>query len=282
MRRLNLYCAIIACAALAVFTASAGARVIGVTVADASSGDYNLTSVSVDRSGGGIFTYTPDRLTNVTLTDVASVSLPLLAPGLNASVPLPGTRASLLEDWRLDSGIIEPFSIAAGPLDSFEVTFNTPVVNSVGEDILVFDIGGLETTFFYINNDDSEAGNTSSPQRIDSSKFATNLLNVNYTLFSYNNNADTNVDSLTELESSTGFTFHSNGDGVGVSAVGLDLSSFGVPLGGSVDSIRFQAVSGRIDPVLIVGLPAVPEPAGLSLIAFAALGLLRRRPPTGA
>jgi hypothetical protein len=256
----------------------ASAAVIGATVADASSGDYTLTSVSVNR-GGTLHTYVPTQLTGVDLTDVAAFATPLLVPGNNASLPAPGTRATLLEDGRLDSGVIEPFSTAGTTLESFEVTFLNPVVNSVGEDILVFDIGGLETTFFYINNDDSQAGNAASPQRVDAADFATNLLQVNYSLFAYDNAGDQNVNDLTELESSVGYSFSSNGTGVGVSAVGLDLSDFGVAPGATISSIRFQGVSGRIDPVLIAGLPAVPEPGGLSvaILASAAYGLRRGR-----
>src|SRR5688500_14863911 len=84
--------------AVAAAAAPAAAAVIGATVADASSGDYTLTSVSVTRGGAGTFTYVPSQLTGVDLTDVAAVSLPFLAPGTNASIPAPGTRATLLED----------------------------------------------------------------------------------------------------------------------------------------------------------------------------------------
>ena len=273
--------ALVVAGSLGVAGAARGA-VIGATIADASSGNYTLTSVSVTRASAGTFTYVPANLTNVQLTDVASFATPLLVPGLNAAVPAPGTRASLLEDWRLDSGVIEPFSTAGGALDSFEVTFLNPVVNSAGEDILVFDAGAQETTFFYINNDDSAAGDAGSPQRLAPANFSSTLVNVNYSLFSYNDglgsgSASQNVDTLEELESPTGFTFSSNGTQVGIAAAGLDLSNFGVPLGGTVSSIRFQAVSGRIDPVLIVGLPAVPEPAGLGLLAAGSLLLRRTR-----
>ncbi len=40
---------------MALAASGASAAVIGATVADASSGDYTLTSVSVTRSGAGTF-----------------------------------------------------------------------------------------------------------------------------------------------------------------------------------------------------------------------------------
>ncbi|HEV2294685.1 MAG TPA: PEP-CTERM sorting domain-containing protein [Tepidisphaeraceae bacterium] len=279
MKSVRFLATAIGCA-VAAAASTGSAAVIGATVADASSGNYTLTSVSVNRSGT-THTYVPSTLTGVNLTDVAAFATPLLVPGNNAALPASGTRANLLGDWRLDSGVIEPFSIAGGTLDSFEVTFDKPVVNSVGEDILAFDVGGLETTFFYINNDDSQAGNTASPQRVAPADFARNLLQVNYSLFSYNNGGDQNVNDLAELESPVGYAFLSNGTGVGVSAVGLDLTDFGVAPGATISSLRFQAVSGRIDPVLIVGLPAVPEPAGMALLSLGGLALLRRKRSSG-
>src|SRR4051794_17102910 len=75
----------------------AAGSLIGVTVADASSGNYTLTSLSMSRGGAGNFTYVPSQLTGVDLTDVDAFQLPILVPN-NASLPASGTRATLLED----------------------------------------------------------------------------------------------------------------------------------------------------------------------------------------
>ena len=79
--------------------------VFGATVADASNGNYALTSVSVTRGAAGAFTHVPSQLTGVDLTDVDAFQLPILVPS-GASLPASGTRAALLEDGRLDIGII--------------------------------------------------------------------------------------------------------------------------------------------------------------------------------
>jgi hypothetical protein len=90
-----------------------------------------------------------------------------------------------------------------------------------------------------------------------------------FTLYQYRDSASSdNILSLSDLESDTGFSFNANSSGT-VNAVELDLSSVGVPLGGSISSIRFQTLAGgtgRLDPVMVVGLPAVPEPAGITII----------------
>lgn len=269
--------AAIGCLALA--ASGASAAVIGATVADASSGDYTLTSVSVTRSGAGTFTYTPAQLIGIDLTDVDAYQIPLLTQA-NSSLPAPGTRATLIEDGRLDTGVINITTTNGTPDRSVEVTFARPVVNSAGEDILLFEVGGDDNIRFWINND-----RTSQSADLTTGAYSTPLLTgVPFTLFSYNDAGDQDIggsngeSGLAELESPTGFSFNANSSGA-IEALGLDLSSVGVPLGGSVRSIRFQSLTGggRLDPVLIVGLPAVPEPAGVALLGVAALALRRGR-----
>jgi hypothetical protein len=250
----------------------AGASVIGATVADASSGNYTLTSVSVNRSGAGIFTYVPSQLTGVDLTDVGATGTPLLIPS-GASLPPDhvGARAALLEDGRLDTGVINPVSVAAAADFSFEVTFLSPVTNSNGEDVLVFEIGGNDTTRFWINNDRAGSSHDVAP-----GDFSAALLSgMPFSTVNYNNGGDIDINTLLELESETGFSAPVASSG-NIHAAGLDLSDFGVAPGATVASIRFQAVSGRLDPVLIGGLPAVPEPSSLALLALVGLGTLKR------
>ena len=60
----------------------------------------------------------------------------------------------------------------------------------------------------------------------------------------------------------------------------FDLSSMGVPLGGSVSTLYLQDWSGNNNGVhvtFIAGFPAVPEPASIGLLSVAALTLGRRR-----
>jgi hypothetical protein len=247
--------ALTACTVLAACAGPALGTILGATVADVSSSNYTLTSLTVTRGSAGTFTYLPSQLTGVDLTDVASVQLPLAVQS-GASVPAIGSRATLLEDGRLDTGVINPFSTAAAATDSFEVTFLEPVVNSAGEDIVILEIGGGDPTRFWINNDRAGKG-----FEVTAASFTAPLITgMTFTLYKYANGTDQNVDGLAELESPTGFAFDKNDTG-NIVALGLDLSSFGVPVGSSISSIRFQSVGlARIDPVFIAGLPALPLP----------------------
>ncbi len=246
------------------------AAVTGATVADATTANYNLTSVTVDRGSAGSITYLPSQLTGVDLTDVAAYSVPLMTQN-NASIPAPGTRATLLEDNRLDTGVTSPVTYF-NPIDlAFEVTFLRPVVNSTGDDIVLFTLGSNTTTQFYINNDKSQYANV--VMDANSPKVVSGVTVGRIGYKNPNTNSATVYD-LAELESPTGYFFATTLT-YDVYAASIDLSSFGVPLGGSVSSLRFQAASNRISPVYIAGLPAVPEPTALIWMVGASVGLLR-------
>jgi hypothetical protein len=262
--------------ATGLFPTGVRATVIGATVADASSGNYTLTSVSVTRAGAGTFTYVPSQLIGVDLTDVDAFQTPLLVQN-GSSLPAPGTRATLLEDGRLDTGVINITTTNGTPDRSVEVNFLTPVINSAGEDLLLFDMGGDDPIRFWVNNNRNEPDS----EDFATTSFSDNLLSgVPHTLYSYNNGGDQDINSLAELESAVGFSGPVGGSGA-IRALGVDLSLLGVPAGGSISSIRFQSIAvsggGRADPVMIVGLPAVPEPTGFACVVAAAIGLAVRR-----
>lgn len=278
----------IASGALAIASASrAGAATIGATVVNASTGNYSLTSVSVTRGSAGTFTYVPSQLTGVTLTDVDAFDIPLLV-SRGASLPAAGTRHELIEDFRLDTGVINITTTngtngtSGTPNRSVELTFAQPVVNSAGEDILLFETGGDDGLQWWVNNDPVNRAAT-----LATSSYSADLLTgVPFTRFRYANGGDVDIggadgdDGVAELESPSGFAFVDDSSST-INALGLDLSLVGVPLGGSVTSIRFQTLaggSGRIDPVLVVGLPVVPEPtAALALATISAIAIRRRR-----
>lgn len=253
---------------------TASAKVIGVTVSDVSSGDYSLTSLSISRGSAGTFTYLPHQLIGVTVTDVDAFDQPIMVPRGEA-LPAPGTRAALLEDNRLNTGVINITTTNGGPERSLEVTFNRPVINSDGEDIVLLEMGGNDGIRWWIDNDRENRG-----QNIGINQYSAMLMRgIPFTLYRYNKNGQTSVMSLEDLESPDGWGSADDLSG-DLFGLGLDLSNLGVPLGASVNSIRIQSWAGeggRVDPVLIVGLPAVPEPTSAGVLILAGALLVSRR-----
>jgi hypothetical protein len=278
MNRTVVSVAILSAAISAAATARpAAGSVIGATVADASSGNYTLTSVTVERGGtAGTFTYLPSQLIGVDVTDVAATGSSL-AVQHNASVPAAGTRATLLEDGRLDTGLINPFSTSSPVTDAFEVTFVTPIVNSDGADVIVFDIGTGDPTAFWVNGD-----RTNARHDVTAANFTTGLLSgVPFTQYAYINPAGgTNVNGLADLEATSGWDGTASNGTTAIAAVSLDLSDLGIAVGGTVSTLGWQTTStgSRLDAVYVAGLPAVPEPTGFAAVALvAAAATLRRR-----
>ncbi len=267
---------LLAAAAVCVAPAATHANILGITINNADTNDYTLTSVTLTRGAAGAFTYTPAQLIGVDVTDIAATGNSL-AVQVGAPVPAPGARATLLEDNRLDTGLINPFSTGSPADDAFEVTFLRPVINSDGADLLVFEIGGGDPTAFWVNND-----RVNHRYDVTASSFNTNLLTgVPFTQYAYANpGGGTNVNGLAALESPTGWGGTGADGSTAIAGLALDLSSFGIAPGGSVTSLRWQTTStpNRLDAVYVAGLPAVPEPASLSLLAAAGVGLLARRP----
>lgn len=266
-------CLAVTGSAFALAPAASGAT-IGATVVDASSGDYSLTSVSITRGSAGTFTYEPANLIGVNVTDVDAFSIPIQASRGNP-LPSPGSRVGLLEDGRIDTGVIN-ITTTNGTADrSVEITFAKPVVNSDGEDIVLFEVGGDDGIRFWINNDREGQGAT-----LTTASYSGNLFTgVTYTQYRYSNAGDTDINSIAELEGTSGFAFDNDGTAT-IRAIGLDLSLLGVPMGGSITSFRFQSVAnagGRLDPVFIAGLPAVPEPTSALVVAVSGIVAATRR-----
>jgi hypothetical protein len=181
--------------AAAATVSTASAAVVGVTIADASSGNYTLTSVTISRGGAGTFTYLPGQLTGVDVTDIAATGNSIAVQSA-ASVPAAGTRATMLEDGRLDTGLINPFSTSSPATDAFEVTFLAPVVNSTGADVVVFEIGAGDPTAFWVNDD-----RVANRHDVAAADFNTNLLTgMPFTQYAYANpGGGTNVTGLSDL-----------------------------------------------------------------------------------
>tara|TARA_R100000027_G_scaffold34143_1_gene24973 strand:+ start:11010 stop:11885 length:876 start_codon:yes stop_codon:yes gene_type:complete len=211
-------------------------------------------------------TYTTDQLTQVELVSFegAAISVLLQQNGGNSN-PSSQERRDLIEtDWRGDTGIINSSFVD----DSSSATFNTPVVNVEGVDMILYEISsnpisadgfqirinGVQLTVASGDYGDSGADTsnddvlslTSKPENL------TELLNLN---------ASVSTSNITQS----------------IVGVGIDFSDFGVNEGDTVTSFSYNSNgSSSFDPVIIAAIPEPRTSALLAGLACLSLATLRR------
>jgi hypothetical protein len=156
------------------------------------------------------------------------------------------------------------------------LTFDRPVVNSAGPDLLVFslDFPQLATnpSSYILSTGTASYTDTTAADWVGSASES-----VPY--YGYDGGATSPSDFLTKTPFQSGGLGNDEFDTHWVLQM-VDLSSLGIGANQSVTSLYLQdnAANGNgFFPQMVVGLPAVPEPAGLGLLAVAGAGLLARR-----
>lgn len=227
-----------------------------------------LTSVLVQR-GGKLYEYGRDELIRSRLTHFVGIqNAATFCTRRGEELPTGDQRLALLdEDWSLVTGIINPRSLSDdSSLDDpiLSVEFSEPIENGPGPDILLFD---LQLLVYPASGDrlrvrSGDAERTNRPVHlidqfdIDmTSPFAFDLLPHR----TYRAGAATTcLDDLLWNEFRHGHQVHVNAKAI---VVGIDLSDLGYEPGESLRQLDLLETgdSHNIDPVLIVGLPRVPD-----------------------
>ena len=204
-----------------------------------------LTSIEVDRGLAGTQEYTPANLIGVTLTCFDGLTDEVLFVPQGDPAPPMGTRATLMSDDSLATGVINPDNEP----DNYCVAFDQPVCNSHGPDILIFEID--PTT-------GGSAGGDALQVSINGQTIGQNawkLLSGFIPLTLYGTNPNATPNTLADLET---FDFNDSrnvGDQA-VYGIAIDLTDFGVAPGACVGSMMFASTAG-VDPVMVAGLPGI-------------------------
>ncbi len=173
-------------------------------------------------------------------------------------------RATLIEDARLDTGIINPDLGAT----AVSIGFLVPVVNRPGTDafLLEFDPNTVaergDALQVQIN------GNTVLFPSSEGVELLSNLAADVY------QSTSGNVDTLAELENDA-FTKTSDTT-QSIYGYPIDLSDFGIALNGSIMSLQFGASGITSTRSLLLGCQRtaqVPEPTGIAIWSLLGLGL---------
>jgi hypothetical protein len=232
-----------------------------------------LDGVIVNR-GGTNYTYAFSDLIGVDLTafNGGGILLPGNAPGGAANAPA-GQRAALIEDNRLDTGVI---NLAVSPTAA-TINFASPVFNSTGVDLffLELDDSGNDDLNLRINGIEAviQADRTppNAPTRFLTISAQARTGNAT-TLTALENNVYANIAAISPIQAMYAFS--------------IDLSDFNVAPGASITSLQFgSGVNDNqrlIDPVFIGGFNAVavPEPSSLAILGIGMAACVARRRQT--
>jgi hypothetical protein len=248
----------------------------------------DISQIVVER-GGTDYTYSQSDLIGISLTEVNAEQAASIVVGNGDAVP-GGTAANAgpardatLEDWSVETGVVNiqdnPIAEADGATPQAARTglafsFDQAVVNSDDADVIIIELGtdsqtaddvALKTTAFTDDTDGVEFTNSSAA-----------LASVNYDRYTADQGEVENLDNLRNFS----FTFgNDNLNDFRVYGIEVDLDDLGVSSNATASDLLLRAASGsaNVDPVLIFGLPAIPEPGSLALLAGGAVWLLRRR-----
>jgi hypothetical protein len=251
------------------------AEILGYT-ANTVGKDTVLTSVVVNRDQRTV-AYDASKLIRVTVTHFKSPDTRNVIYTAGLEPPQPATRVALLGDLKLNTGLINPggqsTSPTRGPVleepnasPGMAVTFESPVINLPGDDVVVFEIQRGDSP---AQGDAFHVGPLHFAQGLRAimvhafdvtSDHPAALPATRYTPYVF----PRAVGSLQELRSQPLKRAVSPG-GFKALAVGVDLSDLGYPEDATVDGLFFQDAGNpgvRVDPVLIAGLPR-PEPPNI-------------------
>ena len=227
-----------------------------------------LKSVTVQR-GGQLQTVLVNELIGVNLIHFRSGPVTDVNGHLAAGSSLPGNRLSLLSDFKLNTGIINPggskVPLSTSPdseTPGFAVRFNEPVVNGAGPDVVFFELqcktNPIDGDAFHVSPlEFSESSRAHTVRSYDLTLASREALPLStFSLYRFTNP----VNVIAELNS-----WECESSPVSLSfqaiAVGIDLSDLGFAIGESADGLFFQDAADDekciVDPVFIGGLPAL-------------------------
>ena len=228
-----------------------------------------ITDIQADR-GGTQYNYDDAELIGIDVTayggttaGTARLILPNQGGSGTTPAPPPGDRAALLENLSMDRGF--------NNVVNWQVMFDQPIVNDTGIDVILFDFGDNSDTI-------SVSIPSGTPQNYIGSDFQVVVPNnPSIHVLIDIRISDGTANTLTLLESPSTVFNGTSGSASGVVALGIDLTDLGVAPGGSASVLNFSDPDGTIDPLVIVGLPAIPEPGSLILLGVGGVLMLTRR-----
>jgi len=240
-------------------------------------GRMDLTGVTVARNGV-VTSYAAAELINVDVVHFNTSNNSVLIVPDGQSPPATGSRAALLEDFALNTGLINPGAgtgLSADPTPAtpgLGVAMLQPMINGEGIDVLVFEVDNDAEDPFVVSPLVFDRPGLTSYQPAGAE--LARLLSPQFDIHRFS----TGPQSLADLEAFSVSASDTAPSGYVYRAYAIDLSDLGYALGDAVPGLFLQSRdSGNLfDPTLIVGFPSnlapVPEPSAFCLALLAACG----------
>lgn len=241
-----------------------------------------LDSIEVDDGRGTISSSMMTNVTVIQFNNGGANNSNLIQPGGTGALPAP--RQSVLEDFALNNGIINPG--AGSGLSTGDQLVGNEVGLGLRFNSAVKNVNGLDAVFFELTVGSGQDPDSVSIALLDSTNTVIGN-EVAFTSGDYGFKTDqlnSQVISLTPpVNSLAGLNTNVVANGGVVDSfynlLELEFSDFGLASGDSVHGLFIRGAN--IDPTLVAGLPgpSVPEPttAALGLMGIAGLVLRRRK-----
>ncbi len=224
-----------------------------------------LDTIEVDGT-----THDATNLVNGTMTGVTDTGQVQLMVGSDTSAPSPGAgnRSGMLSDLRLDTAILN--------INEMVFTFDQAIVNTGSGDIdlVFFDWGAFSSDVFNVTINGTTFTGMATGNVPTGGDFHSESASLTANYFATPSPHD-GITTVAELDSMTFGTVKNTSSGGSQGVIGLDLTDFGVLVGGSISQMTItESGSVTVDPSLILGIQAVPEPSSLLMIGLGLASVL--------
>ena len=218
--------------------------------------------------------YDRDDLIQGSLSEFSAISnnVTVVVP-TGSGVPSTGSRGALLtQDFNLNSGIVNPATVA----DGVTLTFPKPLVNGPGPDLVVFEIKRSDFEKPYEFGDPFQLVVNGVTGVVGGSSWGPQLGSIDIDAYSREGGHPTN---LAELENGN-YVQPARITDMVYYGVAIDFDEFGLAPFAEVSTVNFGGIGFGItsfDPVLFMGInSAIPEPSSVFLATLALTGVFGR------
>ncbi|WFB37719.1 PEP-CTERM sorting domain-containing protein [Kiritimatiellota bacterium B12222] len=198
-------------------------------------------------------------------TDSGQVQL--MAGKSTTSAPAVGQRSDVMSDLRLDTAMLN--------INEIVFTFDQAILNTGSGkiDVVIFDWGAFNGDDFSVTIDGNTISGLSDANVPTGGDVHTESISLTSNWFA-TPSPHSGVTTVDELNTMTFGSVVNSSSGGTQGVIGLDLTDFGVAIGGSITQMTISETGTvSVDPSLILGVQAIPEPSSIWMLGLGVISL---------